>query len=179
MSEETLHLFPNVLALVAAVLALRSFIERKSPEYSFSLVAFSHFWIALAISFNEHFSFSHTLIYLSGVVLSLIVGLAALNILRKSEKHVDLNGFYGHIYEHKWLAFMFLLAALGLAGFPVTPTFLGEDLIFSHIHENQIGLTLLVALSAIFSGLSTVRIYIRLFLGPHIKNYHPVAYRSS
>lgn len=179
MSEETLHLFPHVLALVAVVLSLRSFTERKSPEYSFSLVAFSHFWIALAVSFNEHFSFSHTLIYLSGVVVSLVVGIAVLNRLRKTEKPVDLNGFYGHIYEHKWLAFMFLLAALGLAGFPVTPTFLGEDLIFSHIHENQIWLTFLVALSAIFSGLSAIRIYIRLFLGPHVKSYHQVAHRSS
>ncbi|MEQ8520461.1 MAG: proton-conducting transporter membrane subunit [Cytophagales bacterium] len=179
LSEISLQLFPNVLALIALVLSLRSFVERKSPEYSFSLVAFSHFWIALAISFNEHFNLSHTLIYLSGVVLSLLIGLAALKRLRKSEINIDLNGYYGHIYEYKWLAFIFLLAALGLAGFPITPTFLGEDLIFSHIHENQIFLTLLVALSAIFIGLSTVRIYIRLFLGPHIKSYHPVAHRSS
>lgn len=179
MSEETLHHFPKVLASIAVVLSFRAFVERKNPTYSFVLVGFSHFWIALAIYFNEHFSFSHTLIYLSGVTVSLIIGLASLYKLNKSEKQVDLNGFYGHIYEHKWLAFIFLLTALGLAGFPVTPTFLGEDLIFSHIHENQIWLTLLVALSVIFSGLSSVRIYIRLFLGPHIKNYHPVAHRSS
>jgi NADH-quinone oxidoreductase subunit L len=179
MSEDTLHLFSNVLAMIAVLLSLRSFIERKSPIYSFSLVAFSHLWIALAVSFNEHFSYSHTIIYISGVAVSLVVGLAVLIKLRKSESHVDLNGFYGHVYEHKSLAFIFLLSCLGLAGFPVTPTFLGEDLIFSHIHEDQIWLTLLVALSAIFSGLSTIRIYIRLFLGPHTKSYHPVAHRSS
>ncbi|GAB4250836.1 MAG: hypothetical protein Tsb0034_29940 [Ekhidna sp.] len=179
MSEETLHLFPNLLALMAVVLSLRSFVERKSPGYSLVLVAFSHLWVALAVSFNEHFSFSHTLIYLSGVIFSLLIGLAVLSKLKKKEKHVDLNDFYGHIYEHKWMGFLFLISCLGLAGFPVTPTFLGEDLIFSHIHENQIWLTLLVAVSAIFSGLSTIRIYIRLFLGPHIKSYHPVAHRSS
>lgn len=179
MLEETLHLFPNILALMAVVLSLRSFIERKNPGYSLILVAFSHLWVALAVSFNEHFSFSHTLIYLSGVIFSLLIGLAVLSKLKKTEKHVDLNGFYGHIYEHKWVGFLFLIACLGLAGFPVTPTFLGEDLIFSHIHENQIWLTLLVAVSAIFSGLSTIRIYIRLFLGPHIKSYHSVAHRSS
>lgn len=179
LSEETLHLFPNALAVIALILSLRSFVEKKKPIYSFLLVAFSHFWIALAVSFNEHFSYSHVLIYLSGVIISSLIGVVMLRRLSKQEKAFDLNGFYGYALEHKWLAFSFLITCLGLAGFPVTPTFLGEDLIYSHIHENQIWLTLLVSVSLIFGGLSVIRIYIRLFLGPHAKTYHPVAHRSS
>jgi formate hydrogenlyase subunit 3/multisubunit Na+/H+ antiporter MnhD subunit len=68
---------------------------------------------------------------------------------------------------------------LGLSGFPITPTFIGEDLIFSHIHENQVVLASFVALSFIIDGLAIMRIYARVFLGPHIKNYHSIAYRSS
>jgi formate hydrogenlyase subunit 3/multisubunit Na+/H+ antiporter MnhD subunit len=100
-------------------------------------------------------------------------------MLRKKEGTFDLNGFYGHVFEHKWMAFLFLMTCLGMAGFPVTPTFLGEDLIYSHIHEYQIWLTLLVSVTLIFSGLSVIRIYTRLFLGPHVKTYHHVAHRSS
>ncbi|MEP4534629.1 MAG: proton-conducting transporter membrane subunit [Cyclobacteriaceae bacterium] len=177
--SQKLHLFPYILASVACVLSIRAFVERKHPRFSFILVAFSHFWVALAVSFNEHFSFSHTVIYLSGVTVSLIIGLIVLYRLGRLEKHVDLNKFYGHIQDHSTLGFVFLLASLGLAGFPVTPTFLGEDLIFSHIHENQIWLTILVALSAIFNGLSTIRIYIRVFLGPSGNNNHQIANRSS
>lgn len=179
LDDQTMHLFPNILAAIALVIAVRSFVEKKSPAFSFTLVAFSHFWIALAVSFNEHFSYSHNIIYLSGIVISAIIGWVIIKRLSSTESHVDLNGFYGHIYEHKWMGFLFLLACLGLAGFPVTPTFLGEDLIYSHIHENQIWLTLLVSISLIIGGLSAIRIYIRLFLGSHIKTYHYSAHRSS
>ena len=71
------------------------------------------------------------------------------------------------------------MACLGLTGFPITPTFIGEDLIFSHIHEDQYVLALFTTLSFIIDGLALVRIYARVFLGPHIKTYHETPYRSS
>jgi formate hydrogenlyase subunit 3/multisubunit Na+/H+ antiporter MnhD subunit len=77
------------------------------------------------------------------------------------------------------LAFIFFLACLGVTGFPITPTFIGEDLIFSHIHENQIILAFFVSLSFIIDGLAIIRIYARIFLGPHVKSIYESAYRSS
>jgi formate hydrogenlyase subunit 3/multisubunit Na+/H+ antiporter MnhD subunit len=74
---------------------------------------------------------------------------------------------------------IFLLATLGMAGFPITPTFLGEDLIFSHIAVNQLILLTTVTLSFIINGLSLVRIFARIFLGPHSKTDHPIPGRSS
>jgi NADH:ubiquinone oxidoreductase subunit 4 (subunit M) len=64
-------------------------------------------------------------------------------------------------------------------GFPITPTFIGEDLIFSHIHENQVILACINALGFIIGGISLIRLYARLFLGPHVKNYHETALHSS
>jgi formate hydrogenlyase subunit 3/multisubunit Na+/H+ antiporter MnhD subunit len=72
-----------------------------------------------------------------------------------------------------------MLASLGMAGFPITPTFIGEDLILGHVQEHQFGLTLLISLGLILDGLAVFRIYARLFLGPHEKGYHEVAYKSS
>ncbi len=74
---------------------------------------------------------------------------------------------------------MFLLACLGLMAFPMTPTFIGVELIFTHIHEDQASLIFLAALSYVVSGLSLIRIYARIFLGPHIKTYHAYPNRSS
>jgi NADH-quinone oxidoreductase subunit L len=73
----------------------------------------------------------------------------------------------------------FLFACLGLSGFPISPTFIGEDLIFSHINPNEIGLAIIIALSFVLDGIAIVRIYARIFLGPHSKNYHSKAIRSS
>jgi formate hydrogenlyase subunit 3/multisubunit Na+/H+ antiporter MnhD subunit len=83
------------------------------------------------------------------------------------------------VYEHPKIAFTFLLGCLGIAGFPISPTFLGEDLIFTHIHAYQYGLAFLVALSFILNGLALIRIYARVFLGPHVKSMYEMAYRSS
>jgi formate hydrogenlyase subunit 3/multisubunit Na+/H+ antiporter MnhD subunit len=71
------------------------------------------------------------------------------------------------------------LASLGISGFPITTAFLGEDLLFSHIKQDQLGLAVLFALSFVVDGLAAVRIFARIFFGPHVKNYHEVAYRSS
>jgi formate hydrogenlyase subunit 3/multisubunit Na+/H+ antiporter MnhD subunit len=108
------------------------------------------------------------------------VGFWCINWLRKKEHNrIDLDRFHGHAYEYPRMALLFLLACLGITGFPISPTFLGEDLIFSHIHEDQLGLASIVSLAFIIDGLSAIRIYARLFLGPHVKTYHEVAYRSS
>jgi formate hydrogenlyase subunit 3/multisubunit Na+/H+ antiporter MnhD subunit len=77
------------------------------------------------------------------------------------------------------LAFIFVIACLGLAGFPITPTFIGEDLMLGHIHENQFPLLILIVLNLILDGLVIFRIYARLFLGQHKKGYHEFSYRSS
>ena len=138
----------------------------------------NHFTIAIAISFNEHFDYMHHVWYLSGIVLAWFIGLMLLIRLRTME-WVSLDNFYGHAYEHPKMALIFLICGLGLSGFPITPSFIGEDLIFSHIHANQIGLAFFTALSLIINGLATIRIYARVFLGPHVKNYHGVAKRSS
>ncbi len=90
-----------------------------------------------------------------------------------------MNQFYGYSYKHPRLALLFLLACLGLSGFPISPTFIGEDLIFTHIQENQATLALIVSISFIIDGLALMRIYSRLFLGPHLKRFHGVGFRSS
>jgi NADH-quinone oxidoreductase subunit L len=80
---------------------------------------------------------------------------------------------------HPRLGLVFLLACLGLTGFPITPTFIGEDLIFSHIHVHQVWLAFVVAVSLIVDGLSIIRIYAKVFLGLHHKGWHEVAFKSS
>lgn len=170
---------PTLFGFIGLILVLKSFIERKDVMLSWVLIILNHFWIVLAISFNEHYSIIESLWYISGIILSGIIGFVCLNNLRKRETSIDLNQFHGHAYEHPRVAIVFLIACLGLSGFPITPTFIGEDLIFSHIHENQIVLAFFTASSLIFDGLSVIRIYARVFLGPHVKTYHEIAYKSS
>lgn len=170
---------PLVFAFIGLIMVLKSFAERRELLYTWQLIIMSHFWISLAIGFNEEFDYNEIYLYLSGVVVSGLVGFLILRKIRRIEPGIDLSEFHGHVYEHPKMALIFLLACLGLTGFPITPTFIGEDLLFAHIKEDQILLAFFVSMSFVVDGLSIIRVYARIFLGPHVKTYHEVAYRSS
>jgi NADH-quinone oxidoreductase subunit L len=179
ITEPIQEYLPTVISLIGLMMVLKSFTERKNAFMSWLLILMNHFWVALAIAFNEKFEMAQIVIYLSGVIISSLVGYFCLRKLKSLEKSIELNRFLGHSYEHPKIATVFLLAGLGIMGFPITPTFIGEDVIFSHIHENQLILAFFTSLGFILNGLSVMRIYARIFLGPHIKTYHDIAYRSS
>ncbi len=158
---------------------LKSFVERKNSFHAWALIIINQLYQSLAFGFNEQFDFNQVHIFLSGILLSSVVGFWVIQKLKKSNKSISLNDFHGHTQEHPRLAFLFLLASLGLAGFPITPTFIGEDLMLGHIEENQYVLVFLITLNLILDGLVIFRIYSRLFLGQHKSAYHEFAYRSS
>lgn len=178
LSPELIYNMPFGFALIGLILVLKSFSERKNVYLSWWLVVFNHFWIALAVSYNEHFSFSHHVWYLSGVIVGGTGGYLVLKSLQAKVKRVSIDKFYGYSNEHPKYAFAFLIACLILAGFPISPTFIGEDLVFSHIHENQYFLAICVSMSLIVDGLSLIRIYSKLFLGPFIKTYDGVVKKN-
>lgn len=173
------HYLPYVFSIIALVMVLKAFTERRYARMSWLLIVMTHFWIALAVAFNEHFRFEQVHIYLSGVAVAGILGLLCLRWLKSHEGSIDLDQFHGHSYKHPKFAVTFLLACLGVSGFPITPTFVGEDLIFTHIHEDQPMLAFIVALCFIIDGLAIIRMYARVFLGPHVKSIYEMAYRSS
>lgn len=177
--SELHEVLPFGFALIGLLMVLKSFSERNNLLLSWLLIIMNHFWVALAVSFNEDFGHQEAYLYLSGIFAAGVVGLFCLRKIIKVERNIDLALFHGHVYEHPRLAFVFFLACLGLAGFPITPTFIGEDLIFSHMHEHQYLLAITVSLSFVIDGLALIRMYGRIFLGPHVKTYHETAYKSS
>ncbi len=170
---------PYVFSFLALSLILRAFSDRGDARGSWILVFASQFFIALSIALNKHFEFSQVLIYLSGGVVSAIAGYYCLNKLKSVDDDIYLNRFHGYAYEHPKLALAFLISCLGLVAFPITPAFIGFDILLTHIEKDQIVLIALASLCFVFIELSILRIYARVFLGQHKKPYHPIAYRSS
>jgi NADH-quinone oxidoreductase subunit L len=174
------YILPDVFAVIAVLMITKAFSERKYPKLAWLLVMLGHFWIALAVMHNEHFGIVEVVWYLGGVVLAGSLGWACLIHLKRQEGDLfDLYRYYGHSYEHPRLAGTFLMCCLGLMGFPITTTFIGEDLIFSHIHAHQFVLAFLLSCCFVISGIALIRIYARLFLGNHAKVYHENPLQSS
>jgi NADH:ubiquinone oxidoreductase subunit 5 (subunit L)/multisubunit Na+/H+ antiporter MnhA subunit len=162
---------PVVFASLGLILVFKSFTQRHSVRLAWILVIMNHCWIALAISFNEKFDQVENVLYLSGILIAGLIGYFTLQRLFRIEGKITLSRFQGLSETHPKIAFVFLLACLGLTGFPITPAFIGEDLIFSHIHENQFALAAIVSLSFILDGLAVIRIYARVFMGPNSKTH--------
>jgi NADH-quinone oxidoreductase subunit L len=173
-----LELLPEFMALIGLLMVLRAYAGRKNVFVVWSLLIMNHCWVLLSVSFNEALSFQEILFYISGIVVFGIVGFITLFMLKKKEPTIDLNSFQGHVYEYPKTAILFLLSCLGLAGFPITPTFVGEDIIFAHIEYNQFFLAFYVSLGFVISGIALIRMYSRIFLGPHSKHYHEKALKN-
>ncbi|MBC7850288.1 MAG: hypothetical protein H7Y31_11160, partial [Chitinophagaceae bacterium] len=168
-----------LFSVIALLLILTAFAERGDARRAWILVVAGQAFVALSIAFNDNGSMQSLLLFLSGIAVSAIAGFVCLTQIKKFENDISLNLFHGYTRDKPWLSFVFLLACLGLIGFPFTPTFIGIDLLFTHIHSDQPVLIVLTTLSFIFIELSIIRIYARIFLGPNKKMNHPIAYRSS
>jgi NADH-quinone oxidoreductase subunit L len=179
LPENLLSYLPVFFAVLASIMALRAFVERKNGLLGWFLILLNQLFTSLSIAYNEQFDFTQVHLYLSGIILFGALGAYILYRLMKEGQSVSLEKFQGLSYERPRLTLAFVVATLGLTGFPISPTFIGEDLMFSHIHQNQYFLTFFTAFNLVIVGLSAFRIYARIFLGPHESGYHEVAYRSS
>ena len=175
--DKYLHLF---FAFTGMILILIAFAERKNALKAWILIIQSQCYIVLSIALlNDQYEYIEILLYLCGLAIAAIVGFVILRKLQHKEKVLSLNDFYGHIYHYPKLAFYFLLACLAFVSLPFTPSFIGIDLMFSHIDHDEYLLIGFVSINFLVLELSVLRIYARLFLGPHKKLNHPIAYRSS
>src|SRR5690606_15451674 len=133
----TTAILPTFFAFVGLLMVLRSFTERKNAQFSWMLIVVYHLWVALAVTFYEEANFIELAIYLGGILLSGFVGNATLNQMRIREGRLDWNDYQGHVYQYPGLALIFFLSCLGLMLFPITPSFLGVDLVFTYIRVEQ------------------------------------------
>jgi len=91
---------------------------------------------------------------------------------------IGLDQFHGHAYKHPKMAWLFLLCCLSFSGISVTPAFISENFIFSHIQENQLMPAFIIVMSLVINALAIIRIYARVFSGPHAISINEMAYRS-
>ncbi len=171
---------PIIIMGIALAIILFAFSYRQSAIKAWVYLLIAHFFIIAAVLVNAvHISLIEIIFYVSGIVLAFVLGFYCLQKIKKADNDISLNQFHGYVYEQNTTGFLFLVAAMGMLGFPITAAFIGIDVLFTYVQSNQIPLIILMALCFIFIELSAFRILIRIFLGPHKKINHPVAFRSS
>jgi NADH-quinone oxidoreductase subunit L len=174
------NVLPLVLMSIALAVILFAFSYRGSAIKAWNYLFISHLFLIAAVLFNaEHINTIEIIFYISGIIPAFLLGYYCLNKIRAIDNDISLNRFHGYVYEQENTGLLFLFSAIGLLGFPVTAAFIGLDVFFTYVHSDQYVLIVLMALCLLFIELSAFRILLRIFMGPHKKLNHPVAFRSS
>lgn len=169
-----------IILSIAILTLINGFAFRGNALKVWNSFPVVHLLILAAIGFNDaSIPMIELIYYLSGVLIAWVAGYWSLIQIQKIAPDLTLKGFHGNVYSSKGLTFIFLLSAVGMAGFPLTATFIGVDVIFTYVHEDQYLLAGGLALCYFVLELSAVRIFLRIFNGPHPRLTHPVALRSS
>ena len=151
-----------VLAIFALSLVLFAFGNYKNSLFSWISISLSHLFIALSVLVKSKGFLGDVEIYLSGIFIASIMGIIVLRYIQK-QHNIRLNHHWGLFQFFPKLSVFFLVISLMMTGFPITPTFLGEDLMFTHLQTNEPLLASIIALTLIIDGLVIVRMYSRLF----------------
>ena len=171
---------PLILMSIALGVILFAFSFRGSALKAWKYLLTGHLFIIAAVLFNTaHINTIEIIFYISGVLLAFFLGYYCLQKIKSIDNDISLNQFHGYVYEQETTGLLFLFAAIGMLGFPITAAFIGIDVLFTYVQSSQAMLIVLMALCLIFIELSAFRILLRIFLGPHKKLDHPVAFRSS
>lgn len=78
----------------------------------------------------------------------------------------DMRQLGGFSESHSELATGYLLLGLAVVGFPGTATFISEDLLVQGLLHEHIGIAVLLLLATALNGITLLRSFKRIFLGP-------------
>ncbi|MGF2412434.1 MAG: hypothetical protein ACQUYJ_08910 [Ferruginibacter sp.] len=171
---------PLILMSIALAVILFAFSFRQSALKAWGYLLIAHLFIIAAILFNApHINTIEIVFYISGILPAFALGYYCLQKIRAIDNDISLNQFHGYVYEQETTGLLFLFACIGMLGFPITAAFIGIDVFFTYVHSSQTALIILMGLCLLFIELSAFRILLRIFMGPHKKLNHPVAFRSS
>lgn len=168
----------SLLLVLAFVYIVRAFTVKERVLFAWYNIGVYHVLLMAAMLIHGLPIF-HLSFYAFGIFVAYVTGHLAINHIRKYETIVSLNGYLGHCYEYPFVEFFFFLSSLGLMGFPVTTAFIGSELMLNSFQLSELFLLAIFLLSFLANGLVMVRMYARVFLGPHLKTYHTQARKSS
>lgn len=179
VSAETLSAVAWTSGILSVLLFVRAYSSKGSALMCWTQIFFGQLFASLFLIILANATVQTTLLYLTGIASSYLVGVFCLRFLGRATGPYTLLEFHGYMYAHPKLGNVFFIACLAMMAFPITPSFIGEEILLSSIHTDQIAEMTIFAFGYVFSGICVMRLYAKVFFGPHKKTHHEIAYRSS
>lgn len=176
-----IHSLPAAFGVIALSILffIRAYSTKYTPKTAWNLIMFGHLFVVLFFAFATESAWYLLVLYASGIIGAYAAGYLCLRYLRLCGEASLLFDYHGHVYEYPRLAAVFLVICLGYMTFPIVPSFLGQDLLLSDIPVRSSLLVVLFGVAYLLGGISIMRLYIKVFFGPHKKRYHETAHKSS
>ncbi|MFZ4059746.1 MAG: proton-conducting transporter membrane subunit [Bacteroidia bacterium] len=121
----------------------------------------------LLISVDIHYNLPLTIIglHLSGIIPAALSLFFLARWLKLHYPEYKLSQYNGIASSSPKIAGVFLMSMLMFIGFPISPTFIGEDLLFSQIDHHDYPISIFTAIIYILTGITGLRWFARIFLG--------------
>jgi len=169
----------TISAVISIIFYIRAYTTKNSARACWNLIMLGHLFGALFLVLASTGSWKYLAMYGIGVIAAFIIGHGCLRYLEiKGEPNV-LRDYHGSIYVFTKLGNFFFIVSLLFMAFPISPSFLAQDILVSLIPQSHAFQIVLFCLSYLLVGVSTIRLYTKVFFGPHKTSYHEIAYRSS
>lgn len=152
---------------VAMVLAsLGAFSQKHSPIKVWNGVALSSISAGLTVWIMNSAAWIDVLLFLSGIIPAWLLGLWVLERMLRHEDFAASPFVFRAMAETRpRLSLLLFLSFLGMVGFPISPAFLGEDLLLSHATEQHPWLALPITIAFVLNGIAAARVFLRLCMG--------------
>lgn len=171
-----------VISTVAAILSMvfytRAFTSKGAAAVAWNLIMLGHLFGALFLALAAG-HWSYLAMYGTGILVAFVVGHLCLRYLTARGEATSLQEYHGAMYVFTKLGHLFFVVALLFMAFPISPSFLAQDILLSFIPLDHAFQVALFGLSYLLMGVAAMRLYTKVFFGPHPTSHHEKAYRSS
>lgn len=169
----------TIAAAISIIFYIRAYTMKSTAKTCWNLIMLGHLFGALFLVLASEGDWKYLALYGTGVGAAFIIGHACLRYLEAKGESGTLRDYKGSVYKFPGLGNFFFVVVLLFMSFPISPSFLAQDVLVSLIPENHAFLVALFCLSYLLVGVATIRLYTKVFFGPHKTSYHEIAYRSS
>lgn len=178
-STQTTLILSTVIAIISALCYLRAHATKQSARTCWNLIMLGNLFGILFLIIASSGSWNYLAMYGMAVIATFIIGHGCLRYLETKGESVTLRDYHGSIYAFETLGNGFFIVCLVFMAFPISPSFLAQDILVSLIPRSHYTQIALFCISYVLVGVSIMRLYTKIFFGPYEKSPHEIAYRSS
>lgn len=155
-------------ACMAVFFSLKSLVSLKHPSFIWNMFLAMQVCLSLSYLFFNLEAWHGLFFYLISVIPCWILGKMGL----RNFEDIEMTKFNGLYVTAPRNFLFFMIAFIGVSGFPFTTSFWGEDLILGELFKESMILCILFGFLMMMNGLISARILVKTFWGfPSRINY--------